>query len=109
MSLHFAQKEKVNEFVVSLIALLHEVDDYKLFDEENAHNLTNAKMIMDKVKVDAKSQKEVLESIKIIGYKKRLAGIRPISLEGMIVSDADTCDCLGVIGILRTYEYQKKS
>lgn len=107
MSLHFAQKEKDNEFVFYLIALLHEVDAYKLFGEVNAHNLTNAKMIMDKVKVDVNCQEEVLESITTIGYKKRLARIGPISLEEMIVSDADMCDCLGVTEILKTYEYQK--
>ncbi|HBA38043.1 MAG TPA: hypothetical protein DCY94_04920, partial [Firmicutes bacterium] len=107
MSLRFATNENADLFVVSLIALLHEVDDYKLFGEASACNLTNAKMIMDKTKIDSKTQERVLESIKTIGYKKSLAGIRPASLEGMIVSDADMCDGLGATGILRTFEYQK--
>lgn len=107
LSLKFAKEENANELVAALIALLHEVDDYKLFGEESAKNLTNAKSIMNKAKIDKDIQKQVLEAIKKIGYKKSLAGIRPDSLEGMIVSDADMCDALGVTGILRTYDYQR--
>ncbi len=107
MSLRFAHQEKADEFVVSLIALLHEVDDYKLFGNENAKNLTNAKIIMNKFDISDEIQEKVLDAIEKIGYKKSLMGIRPSSLEGMIVSDADMCDGLGVTGILRTYDYQK--
>ena len=38
LSLTFAKKEKANEKIVALIALLHDVDDYKLFGKENAPN-----------------------------------------------------------------------
>lgn len=107
LSVKFAQKEQADIMVVSLIALLHEVDDYKLFGEESARNLTNAKIIMSEVGVDVDIQNRVIDAIKKIGYKKYLGGVRPDSLEGMIVSDADMCDGLGVTGILRTYDYQK--
>ncbi len=107
LSVKFAEKENADVFVAGVIALLHEVDDYKLFGEESAENLTNAKMIMNKVGIDLESQARIIDAIKRIGYKKYLKGIRPESLEGMIVSDADMCDGLGVSGILRTYDYQK--
>lgn len=107
MSVQFAHQEKADEFVASLIALLHEVDDYKLFGNESAKNLTNAKAIMNKFDIKDEIQEKVLDAIRKIGYKKSLMGIRPSSLEGMIVSDADMCDGLGVTGILRTYDYQK--
>lgn len=45
LSLKFAEIEKGNKEIVSLIALLHDVDDYKLFGMENAENLTNAKKL----------------------------------------------------------------
>ena len=48
LSLKFAQKETANKDVVALIALLHDVDDYKLFGEENAENLTKPESIMNK-------------------------------------------------------------
>lgn len=109
LSLKFAKKEGVDEFIPSLIALLHEVDDYKLFGEEYASNLTNAKSIMNKVNIDDETQEKVLDAIKKIGYKKSLMGIRSESIEGMIVSDADMCDAIGVTGILRSYDYQKSN
>ena len=43
LSMKFAEKENGNKDIVSLIALLHDVDDYKLFGMDNAKNLTNAK------------------------------------------------------------------
>ncbi|MDE5888712.1 MAG: HD domain-containing protein, partial [Bacilli bacterium] len=107
LSVKFAEKENADVFVAGLIALLHEVDDYKLFGEESAENLTNAKMIMNKVGINESVQEQVIDAIKKIGYKKILKGVRPESLEGMIVSDADMCDGLGVSGILRTYDYEK--
>ena len=108
LSLKFAEKENANKDVVALIALLHDADDYKLFGVENAENLTNAKRIMASVNIDKSIQKQVLSSLKCIGYSKSLKGIRPTFIEGKIVSDADMCDALGVNGILRTYKYSMK-
>ena len=36
LSLKFAHKENANENIIALIALLHDVDDYKLFELKNA-------------------------------------------------------------------------
>ena len=109
LSLKFAQKETANTDVVALIALLHDVDDYKLFGEENAENLTNAKSIMNKANVPKDIQNQVLASLKCIGYSKLLFGFRPTTIEGKIVSDADMCDALGVNGVLRVYKYSMKN
>lgn len=109
LSLKFALKEGANIEVVSLIALLHDVDDYKLFGMDNSNKLTNAKKIMNDVKIDKNIQDKVLSEIKSIGYSKCLKGIRPKTLEGMIVSDADMCDALGANGIIRTYSYSIKN
>lgn len=109
LSLKFAQKETANKDVVALIALLHDVDDYKLFGEENAENLTNAKSIMNKANVPNDIQNQVLSSLKCIGYSKLLKGFRLTTIEGKIVSDADMCDALGVNGVLRVYKYSMKN
>ena len=109
LSLDFAEKEKANKEVVTLIALLHYIDDYKLFGEEHAKNLTNAKSIMNKANVTGEIQDKVLSSLECIGYSKLLKGLRPLSIEGKIVSDADMCDALGVNGILRVYKYSMKN
>lgn len=105
LSLQFAEIENADKDTVSLIALLHDVDDYKLFKTESADNLTNAKNILERCSVPDDRKKQVLNAIQTIGYSKRLKGIRPLTLEGMVVSDADMCDALGATGILRSYQY----
>lgn len=106
LALKFADEEKANKDVVAIASLLHDVDDYKISKETTA-NLSNAKTIMNKAEVNETTQNEVLEIIRTMGYKKCLNGIRPQTIEGMIVSDADMCDTLGANGILRMYDYQK--
>lgn len=109
LSLKFADKENADKNVVSLIALLHDVDDYKLFGTENSEKLTNAKNILLSCNIDKEIQHHVLKEISRIGYSKILKGnTRPETIEGQIVSDADMCDSLGVNGVIRTYTYSMK-
>jgi len=108
LSKKFAEQEKANKDIVAMIALLHDVDDYKLFGEESAKNLTNARKILEEVGVDAKVQEQVLSQIQCLGYSKRLRGIEPTTLEGKIVSDADMCDGIGATGIIRVHSYGLK-
>lgn len=105
LSLKFAQIEHANQEVVSLITLLHDVDDYKLFGKENAELLINAKSILVQCSIAKPIQEQVLKAIQTIGYNKRLSGIYPLTLEAKIVSDADMCDAMGATGILRSYQY----
>ena len=109
LSLKFAEKENANAQVVALIALLHDVYDYKLFGMENAEKLINARRIMDNCNVDKDIQEQVCDALNNIGYSKRLKGHCPTTLEGKIVSDADMCDALGANGILRVYTYSMKN
>lgn len=109
LSLKFAEIENANKDIVSLIALLHDVDDYKLFGTINAENLTNAKRIMSNCNIDKEIQNQVCLELNNIGYSKRLKGCCPSTIEGKIVSDADMCDALGVNGILRVYTYSMKN
>jgi uncharacterized protein len=105
LSLELAEKEAADPEIVSLIALLHDVDDYKLFGAKSARELTNATTILNRHQVDQKIAHQVLTSISSMGYNHYLDGVRPKLLEGQIVSDADMCDALGAMGILRTYAF----
>ncbi len=105
LSLKFAEKEKANKEIVALIALLHDVDDYKLFGMDHAEKLINAKNIMSNCNIDKNIQDQVCLALSSIGYRKRLKGCCPTTLEGKIVSDADMCDSLGANGILRVHTY----
>ncbi len=104
ISLEFCESLNANPEIVTLTALLHDVDDYKFFGE-NAESLKNAKTILINNNIDNDIQSVVLNNINNMGFSKRLAGIMPKSMEGMIVSDADMCDSIGAIGIVRTIEY----
>ena len=108
LAMQFAENEHCDKEIVALGALLHDVDDYKLFGEQNQQQLTNTNIILDKLAVDDDTKYRVLEIVSNIGYSKRLKGKCPSSIEGMIVSDADMCDCLGANGILRTHQYELK-
>ena len=105
LSLKFSEKEESNKELVSLIALLHDVDDYKIFGIDSSNNLTNTNNILNKYNINDIDKEIIINSIKSIGYSKRLKGIVPNTIEGKIVSDADMCDALGATGILRSYQY----
>lgn len=108
LALQFAEKENADKRIVTLIALLHDVDDYKLFGEESQKNLTNAKKIMENVNISVEDQNKVLDALKCIGYSKRLKGLVTDTIEGKVVSDADMCDAIGTIGILRVQQFGLK-
>ena len=108
LSMKFANDEDVDLTVVGMIALLHDVDDYKLVSKEESSNMTNTKRILSIAKVDENTQKIVLSELSRFGYSKSLDGIRPLTKEGQIVSDADMCDGMGVNGFLRCYQYNLK-
>ncbi len=108
LSQKFAKKENAQIDIVTLIALLHDVDDYKIFGSTNAKNLTNAKKIMNECNIAKNIQDKVCLELNSIGFNKRLKGITPKTVEGQVVSDADMCDAIGAGGILRVFMYHQK-
>ncbi|HBO64731.1 TPA: hypothetical protein DD425_02105 [Candidatus Saccharibacteria bacterium] len=105
LSMKLAEQEGADKEIVGLTALLHDVDDYKLFGQESAESLANATRILRQHKVSAELSGRVLASISTMGYSKYLESIRPTTLEGKVVSDADMCDAIGSQGLIRVFEY----
>ena len=95
----------VDNDLVYLIALLHDVDDYKLVGINNSNDLNNAKRILNKYIENESYINKILDSINTIGYSKRLEGIIPNIMEAKIVSDADMLDAIGALGMIRSLEY----
>lgn len=105
LALRLAKEEAADENVVALASWLHDVDDYKLFGEESAQNLTNARRIMSDCGVLPAEQEHVCRIISTLGYSKALRGVRPQTLEGQIVSDADMLEAMGAQGLIRCLVY----
>lgn len=106
MAMRFADElPNADGYTVALAALLHDVDDYKLVGKEQAEQLANATVIMGRAGIDQEMQTSIKGIIHNMGYSKALRGVRPTSIEGMIVSDADMCDALGAGGTIRCLQY----
>ena len=101
----FAKQEQANLEMARLIALLHDVDDYKIYGQRAAAELPNARRFLSHTALSTADQDQILAEIQRIGYKKRLAGITPQTIEGKIVSDADMCDSMGAVSIVRACEF----
>ncbi len=95
----------IDNDLVYLIALLHDVDDYKLVGLNDSKDLKNTRSILNKYIKDESFINKIIDSINTIGYSKRLDGIVPNILEAQIVSDADMLDAIGALGMIRSLEY----
>ena len=94
-------KEGGDEDIVRLAALLHDVDDRKLFGD---NGFTNARRFMDSESVPKERQETICRIISQVSFKGKDSTV-PDTLEGMIVQDADRMDAIGAIGIARAFAY----
>ena len=88
-------------FVVSVAALLHDVDDYKLF---NTTDYKNARTFLRSNGIPKEHEQRIIETIDSVSFSKN-RDRRPPTIEGQIVQDADRLDALGAIGIARTFAF----
>ena len=94
-------EKECDRTIVALAALLHDVDDHKLFTtEENQH----ARAFLDAQGLNAETTEQILHVIRGVSFSQN-RGKHSDTLEGMIVQDADRLDAMGAIGIARTFAY----
>jgi uncharacterized protein len=102
LSLKIAKSySQADRFKIQLIALLHDVDDWK-FAKTAKQN--NAQKLLTNLKIEQVMAQSVLTDIEHISFKGSGKNV-PGSLEGKIVQDADRIDALGAIGIARVFAY----
>lgn len=87
--------------IIVLASLLHDADDHKLFDTENNEN---ARRFMKDQNISEEYMNRICDVINSVSFSKN-KGVKPSTLEGCIVQDADRLDALGAIGIARTFAY----
>ena len=98
-----ALKENADIEIVSLVALLHDVDDFKL-SKDTYKNKDNARKILIANNFSEDKINLICNIIEEISYKGT-DSVSPRSIEGKVVQDADRLDALGAIGIARAFAY----
>lgn len=101
VALKIADTEICDKRVIAISALLHDVDDPKLFEN---NDFENARRVMCRANIDKDTIQNVIGIIKQISFKG-VDSVVPDSIEGKIVQDADRLDAMGAIGIARAFAY----
>ena len=86
---------------IELAALLHDVDDHKLFDTVGN---ANARAFLASESVPQSTIDEICDIIEHVSFSKN-RGRQQLSIQAQIVQDADRLDAIGAIGIARTFAY----
>lgn len=105
-SILIAKNEPVDEFVVALGALLHDIADSKFYDGDETVGPKLAREFLFKHNIDSAIIEHVIQIIENISFKSSLEGVSQFkSAELDVVQDADRLDAIGAIGIARTFNY----
>lgn len=103
------KKEKADEFIITVITLIHDVYDHKFYKGEIS---TKIEELLKELGVYSYLSNEDIENIihscVNLGFSANFTGKKEISKEGMIVQDADRLDSIGAIGIARVFAYGGK-
>ena len=105
-ALLISKNESVDEFIVSLGALLHDIADSKFHNGDESVGPKIAREFLFKLNIDSTIIEHVVNIIENISFNKSLEkGQEFKSLELDVVQDADRLDAIGAIGIARCFNY----
>ena len=104
-ALLIAKNEDVDEFIVSLGALLHDIADSKFYDGDETVGPKKARAFLEEQKVEEVIILHVEKIIENISFKGGNFNQKFKSLELDVVQDADRLDAIGAIGIARCFNY----
>ena len=104
---HIAKNEDVDDLIVALGALLHDIADAKFYDGDETIGPKKAAEFLLSQNVDSYVIEHVVNIIENISFKNSLSAEKsPFkSLELDVVQDADRLDAIGAIGIARCFNY----
>ncbi len=104
-ALQINSKEKANELIVSLAALLHDIADPKFHDGDELLGPQLAYEFLTKEGVSPSAIDQVILIIKHMSFKNSFEEKTFHSPELAVVQDADRLDAIGAIGIARAFTY----
>ena len=105
LSKHIAQTEDVDNFVVELGALLHDIADSKFHDGDEEVGPRKAREFLSSLDVQEDVIIYVENIISNISFKGGKHTQKFKSPELDVIQDADRLDAIGAIGIARTFNY----
>lgn len=101
-----SKTENVDDFVVALGALLHDIADSKFHDGDSRIGPKKARSFLEKENVSETIIQQIEYIIKNISYSSNIGKeLTDIPIELAVVQDADRLDAIGAIGIARTFNY----
>ena len=100
-----AKGEKVDELVVILAALLHDIADSKFHQGDETIGPKKATEFLLSQNVDSAIIEHVVQIVKNISFKGGNVKRTFSSIELDVVQDADRLDAIGAIGIARCFNY----
>ena len=105
-ALLIAKNENVDEFIVSLGALLHDIADAKFYDGDETIGPKKARAFLESEEVEESVIIHIENIILFISFKVSLSkGEKLTSPELEVIQDADRLDAIGAIGIARCFNY----
>ena len=94
-----------NLFIIELAALLHDMGDYKLHNNNVKAGNEFLESSLLNIGLQKDLREKVLEIISQVSFKGAEVDTHTTSIEAAIVQDADRIDALGAIGIARAFAY----
>jgi len=101
-----AKGENVDMFIVEMVALLHDLSDFKFNEEQEGKSKIRA--FIDGLVLDDIVSEKIIEAVEDISFKGAKVQNETRSKEAMIVQDADRLDAIGAMGIARAFAYGGK-
>ena len=102
---HIAKNENVDNFIITLGALLHDIADSKFHDGDENIGPDKALMFLKEQGVSEEITEHIVKIIENISFKGGNEKQHFHSPELDVIQDADRLDALGAIGIARTFNY----
>jgi uncharacterized protein len=105
LSKKIAQNENVDNFVVELGALLHDIADSKFHNGDEKVGPRKARKFLESLGVEEKTIIHVENIISNISFREEKYTRKFKSPELDVVQDADRLDAIGAMGIVRNFNY----
>ncbi len=92
-------------FIIEVASLLHDIADAKFYNGDISIGAVKTLEWLSNFDLDNNKKEHIADIVKNISFKGEAKKNNNLTLEGMIVQDADRLDAIGAIGIARVFAY----